>query len=99
MQEFGGSVIPLSSVGCGFINQDVSSSAQINSSFGGPLLPFKTAMDFYIAGKTAKLSEVSDVVPHPLDMKLHCSETRGLLCSSGKLDYGVHLKAGLMNHV
>ena len=87
MQEFGGCVIPLSSIGCGSIIQGVSSSAQTNSSsFDGLLLPFKTAMDFYIAGKTATLSEISDIVPHPLDMKLHCSETRGLLCSSGKLD-------------
>ena len=93
MEQLGGCLIPLSSFGYRSDCQDLSSCKEDKSSFNGPLLPFKTVMDFYLAGKTIKLSEVAANIAQCFDMKLAgCSETRGLLCSSGNVTVKFHCK-------
>ena len=84
VQEFGGCVIPLSSLGYGSSCKDLSSCGQINaSSFHGSLLPFKTVMDFYLDRNTGELCEVVNSTQRHLSKDLCSPETRGLLCSSG----------------
>ena len=60
----------------------VLASAEVSSYVShGPLLPFKTVMDFYFCGKPIKLSEVVNATQN--QTKLGCPETTGFLCSSG----------------
>lgn len=47
----------------------------------GPLLPFKTVMDYYFCGKPTMLSEVVNATQN--QTMLGCPETTGFLCSSG----------------
>jgi len=57
-------------------------------------------MDFYLAKKSTKLSEVVNIAGHRFHKDLGCSETRGLLCSSGnvKVKFCDHCMAKLIIH-
>ena len=74
--------------------RSVSAGKEAPSYFShGPLLPFKTVMDFYFHGKPTKLSEVVNATQN--QAKLGCPETTGFLCSSGdKLK--IYLNMGLL---
>ena len=95
MEQLGGCLIPLSAViytGNNFLlglnstpssGLDYSAFKQIKSSIG-QLLPLKTVMDFYLYAKGTKLSAVvSSIAQHQDKTKMGCSNTTGLLCSSG----------------
>lgn len=97
MEQLGGRLIPLSAViyaGNIFsLGSDLTNKSGRNVSAGkdatsyishGPLLPFKTVMDFYFCGKTTKLSE--EVNSTQNQTRLGCPETTGFLCSSGKIE-------------
>ncbi|XP_068692520.1 treslin-like [Montipora foliosa] len=83
LREFKGGIIPLISNGFSSACQSVSTLEEICCSFHGPFLPFKTVMDFYLAGKIPCLSEViHGVEDHP--KRNPCMPgIQGLLCSSG----------------
>ena len=94
MEQLGGCLIPLSAViyaGHIFsLGSDVTNTSLRSGSAGkeapsyvshGPLLPFKTVMDFYFCGKPTNLSEVVNATQN--QAKQGCPETTGFLCSSG----------------
>lgn len=94
VEQLGGHLIPLSSlIYAGNIfslvsdlmnrpGRNVSAGKEVTSYVNhGPLLPFKTVMDFYMCGKTTKLSEVVNTMQN--QTKLGGPETTGFLCSSG----------------
>ena len=94
MEQLGGRLIPLSAViyagnifslGSDLVNKtgrNVSAGKEVTSYVThGPLLPFKTVMDYYFCGKARKLSEVVNATQN--QTKLVCPETTGFLCSSG----------------
>ena len=105
VEQLGGCLIPLSAViyagnifslGSDLTDtsgRSVSAGKEAPSYFShGPLLPFKTVMDFYFHGKPTKLSEV--VITTQNQVKLGCPETTGFLCSSGNniIKYGTVIK-------
>ena len=94
MQQFGGRLIALSaliyagnifSLASDLTNKsgrNVSAGKEVTSYVShGPLLPFKTVMDFYFRGKTTKSPEVINAMQN--QTKLGCPETSGFLCSLG----------------
>ena len=101
MEQLGGCLIPLSAViytGNNFslgLNSTPSSGLD-HSAFKssiGQLLPFKTVMDFYFRGKaTMVLAVVSSIARQQDETKMGCSDTTGLLCSSGNFSKVYHCR-------
>lgn len=95
VEQLGGCVIPLSSViysgsfsslGADSIPQNRSSCHEIKKTFctSRPLFPSKTVMNFFLAGKTKKSSDVN-LAQYQFEEKTTHSGNTALMCSSGKL--------------
>lgn len=83
LKEFGGFIIPLSSICYSSICQNNLTPKEIRCSFYGSLLPFKSVMDSYCARRTQALVDMIDRGENHLCNKPFCLGMRGLLCSSG----------------
>jgi len=83
LKEFGGFIIPLSSICYSSICQNISTPKKVRCSFYESLLPFKSVMDSYCARRTQALADMIDRAEDQLCTKPCCFGMRGLLCSSG----------------